>query len=728
MKLVRRRKLAVDTETYLIAAGMAAPPMVCTSWSYGEKPRIERVDGCLELWRAWLSDPLTVLVLINAAFDMAVVCATFPELQDLVLEAYEAGRIRCLMLEQRQLDIRNGCLNGRRGVRYRYSMAAMLKRYFGKERDKGEDTWRLRYGELRYVALSDWPTAATQYACEDASDTYDLSEEIDKQLAQTQDVTRQAYAHFALHLMSCRGIRTDRDKCLKLIEETQKEIARCRAICEKTTLRDARNPNKVHYLVDPNTGKKSLKVARELLIASLPKDTQEGLAAAVEQLKAYNARKAQDARQKVQFSHGLCDQEWRHAERRLDKLLRQDISHERLLQKWPYTEELYRDMMQLVRKPRPFKVLGTPLTKTGMVSVNADAARLSGSPALKALATYTSANTLLKKAQRMLLGADIPLQTTYVTPIATSRTSSRASDAPLVGDNFQNFRRSAMHLDDGTELPGQRECIIPRPGYVFCSIDGDAAEMRGHAQNELDLLGESPLAEVLNSGKNPHRVLGSDLMGYNHKKFERLYKDGDAACLNAAQFSKIPNFALLGGGGWRILPDYARGMNIELDDAHAMELAEAFHTRWYTVKRMHAHYKEYIHKVYEHPRTKFARYIDRYAQACNHPFQHIVASGMKWACCKLAWHQYHSKGLLHGTYSVLFMHDEVLFEIPEDVASEHAWRAARIMIEAFNEYTPDVPLTATPTLMRYFAKGAKTITHDTKRDKDGNPLLLVWGD
>ena len=60
------------------------------------------------------------------------------------------------------------------------------------------------------------------------------------------------------------------------------------------------------------------------------------------------------------------------------------------------------------------------------------------------------------------------------------------------------------------------------------------------------------------------------------------------------------------------------------------------------------------------------------------------------------------------------------------MASEHAWRATKIMIDAYNHYTPDVPMTCQPALMSRFCKGAKTLIHETKKDSDGNPKLLVY--
>ena len=275
------------------------------------------------------------------------------------------------------------------------------------------------------------------------------------------------------------------------------------------------------------------------------------------------------------------------------------------------------------------------------------------------------------------------------------------------------------------ELPGQRECIIPRDGYLFCSIDLDSAEMRGFAQHALEHLGWSELADALNAGLNPHRLLGSDILRCAYPEFDERYKAGDPEAKRAAQFAKIPNFALLGGGGWRILPDYAKGMGIVLADSEAQHLAELFHARWREVKPMHTHYKGFIHDVFEQPITRRLRYYDRYAQACNGQFQARIADAAGLGVVRLAEEMYVPGGQLMGSYTVLHLHDENLIEIPEHCASEHAWRATKIMIDAANVFLPDVPMTAKPALMRRFSKGADHVVHESKRDSDGNPLLLV---
>lgn len=717
------KTIALDTETFLIAPGRAAPRMVCTSYAFDKhnKGLLHAKDPkCRALWIKALKRYR--IIGLNIAYDMAVVLNEWPELANLIFDAYAQGRIEDIKLNQRLLDIENGCLEGKwakgKRVKYRYSLKALAERLLLKFRQKGEDSWQLRYGSLYHETdCNRWPSDARKYAIDDAADLLPM-DEIQQAQSTLRNSGAQAFADFALHLMSCRGIITDPVACNRLIKATQAEIERCRKLCIK------------HELINPVTGKKSIKDARARLLTHLGgKARLKELKHALREREAQNAQKLQTKVDKIKFDFGLSDQEYDAVCSKLERLQAKNISHKELLKRWPYDAALYIAIRSLEQPERAFTIKGIRCTKKGAIKVDAEACKASGDPVLKAYATYTSAKTLLKKTERMMLGSRIPLQTSYQSLIETGRTSSRANDAPLVGDNFQNFRRNALKTDQNEELPGQRECIIARPGYVLCSIDFDAAEMRSFAQLAIWQLGYSRLAEVLNAGRDPHLALAAkSILRISYERAQKLLKAGDKKVKQARQYAKIPNFALLGGGGWSILSDFAKAYDIVLTDDAAKELYEAFHEAWTEVRPMHKYFGSFVHKQYTHPISKRRRYLTRYAQACNNPFQGLTADAAKYACTLLAREMYSPSGSLYGSYAVLFQHDEVIFELDEQYYSEHAWRAAKIMVDAYNAWTPDVRMTAQPAIMRRFAKGAETITHPTKLDADGNKLLLVYGD
>ena len=750
-------KIAADTETSLIRPGLAAPPMACTSWADEDGGSgLYHARDALAPWRRWLTTPDLHLYGLNMAYDTGVAAAEFAELLEPIIEAYLDCRIHDVGLDQRLIDIQNGELDGRwednpdfdpsqpmkgrnkprRWRKNKYALAELALRLYGKYIPKGLDTWRLRYGSLIPVyPLERWPSDARKYAIDDALETIDVHL---FQCAHSQvqpgftiddvlvDSGAQAAAHFALHLQSCRGIRTDGKACQALIAAAEHEIERCRDLCARTladggTLepwqRDSDDSNEAHTLLLPKlggrkgnkhrTGKwtKNLDNARTYMLGALLRDA------------------------------GLPDdQDWQ-------RWLTEKVKHT-----VDTIDEIPKDRHILIEHEdeEGCTEVKVKLTKTGDISLDAEACKDVNDPVLRAYATFTSATTLRNKAKRMFLGSQVPLQTRYQPLVATGRTSSSKSTAPLIGDNFQNFRRNAMENEHGEELPGQRECIISRDGYVLCSIDLDNAEMRSEGQIAIWEVGYSNLADSLNRGEDAHLALAAAQLlklpvPYDQAKL--LYKAKDAEIDNARQFAKVPNFALLGGARAKTMIPYAKGMKITLTETRAIELFEAFHNQWTEIAPMHKSVKqrlragggEYVMRQWVSNRL---RLIDRYTVGCNTPFQGLTADGAKSALLWLAAECYTGKEYaigadgwrirqtgrrspLEGSYPVLFCHDEVIFELIERRAHEAAYRARDIMVQAYNRYTPDVPMTAEPCLMRAWYKSAKTL-HDSKG------RLIVW--
>jgi len=168
--------VSFDTETHLIRQGLSAPPISCLSWEscvvadgldcYHDGPHLVHWTEALPLLRSWLTDPNVILVGHNVAFDLAVVCAEWPELIPLVYQAYEENRITDTMLRQKLIDIANGCYRGfydeesSQFVKLGYSLIELAKRRAGIPIKK--EGFRLFYGPLRNVPLSQWVEAAKE--------------------------------------------------------------------------------------------------------------------------------------------------------------------------------------------------------------------------------------------------------------------------------------------------------------------------------------------------------------------------------------------------------------------------------------------------------------------------------------------------------------------------------------------------------------------------------------
>lgn len=209
------QRICLDTETGLIRPGMQCPELVCVTWASGGQSGLLAWHESLRYLRGWLSDPNTLLYGHNFAFDMAVVCQQFPELFPLVFKAYEENRITCTMLRAMLQDCASGTLREGRKGKGGYSLEALVFKLLDKDisADKGADSWRTRYAELRNIAPEFWPKAARDYAVNDAI----LTEEVfllQESRANPADVFGcefiEARAHFGLKLIEAYGMTTDK--------------------------------------------------------------------------------------------------------------------------------------------------------------------------------------------------------------------------------------------------------------------------------------------------------------------------------------------------------------------------------------------------------------------------------------------------------------------------------------------------------------------------------------
>lgn len=98
---------------------------------------------------------------------------------------------------------------------------------------------------------------------------------------------------------------------------------------------------------------------------------------------------------------------------------------------------------------------------------------------------------------------------------------------------------------------GLRECIVPRPGYVFCSVDFDTAELRALSAFCEQTFGYSRMAEVLRAGEDPHLMLAATLLGITVEEAKRRKKEPEVK--DARQLSKCfhPDTEALTKTGWK---------------------------------------------------------------------------------------------------------------------------------------------------------------------------------
>lgn len=217
---------ALDSETMLIYPGCLAPPVVCVSWARdGDKGVIHHDDPEAE---AWVRDALEgVTVYANAPFDLAVFAAKWPALIGPIFRALDEGRIHDVQTREKLLDLARGTFRFEEDEEGKikakgYSLFDVSKRRLGRHLDK--DTWRMRYHELWDVPLSEWPEGALAYAADDAQATLEIFEAQEDLRQYLGDEAPQVRAHWALHLMSVWGFRTNAEAVDKLEARVRAEI------------------------------------------------------------------------------------------------------------------------------------------------------------------------------------------------------------------------------------------------------------------------------------------------------------------------------------------------------------------------------------------------------------------------------------------------------------------------------------------------------------------------
>jgi DNA polymerase I-like protein with 3'-5' exonuclease and polymerase domains len=352
------------------------------------------------------------------------------------------------------------------------------------------------------------------------------------------------------------------------------------------------------------------------------------------------------------------------------------------------------------------------------ISTSSETLEGSGDPLLEQYAEGSFAIKLLQTYYPILLrGVDTPITSSPRVLVRSGRTSWSKP-------NFQNPPQKG----------GFRDCFIPRPGKVFASIDYSALEMCTLAQVCLTLFGFSRMAEAINAGRDLHcgfagqvlRSRGFDLpdddveriLGKGLYEGQAPLKDHPhyAECKKARQEAKAGNFGFPGGLGVAAFVKFAKGSGVTLTFNQAEDLRKAWFARW---EEMRPYFDMISNASDDSVDGRFTvkqlgsnrlRGGCSYTSGANTWFQGLAADGAKaamWALYKACYIDTTSP--LYGVRMWAFIHDEFLFEGPEETAHLWAPEASRLMVEAMRKYCPDVAIGAEPALMYRWLKDAEPV-------------------
>lgn len=666
------RLVALDTETYLIQPGLLVPPLVCVSMAMGEGKNVllDKEDGC-DVVEKLLADRDVTLVLHNAPFDMAVFAAHRPSLLPAIFQAYADGRVRDTQVRQELLDIARGrrqdngqtfVLRGDTWGKANYSLAGLVGHYLQKDRTAEKttpDAWRMRYHELDGLPLAEWPDAAVAYALDDASDTREVFLRQGGLEGALPTEVVQNQAAWALHLMATWGMRTDR----KAVTELEAKL-----LAEQDAVRG-------------KLKKAGILVARRATSDETP-DFHE---VRLKHKKLTKKEVANYAPEQVEYRDAVpylvtevsTPMRWAKDTKRLEA----------------YVERVYKRKGKLASR-----------TDSGRIATNKDTLYQSGSRLLELVADGGGVDKILGTYVPMLkTGTETPINARFRVLVNSGRTS-------CAEPNLQN-------LPSGRRVGGVRECFVPRPGFVFVSVDYDTLELRALAQACLTLFGESTMARAINDGRDLHSAVGAEMLGLTYQQVELGKKEKGSKEKKARDAAKAFNFGAPGGLGAASLVEFARATyGITLTEEQAREMKAQWLKAWPEMKRYFAWINEQVglgDAVLTHPNTGFVRGGVGYTDGCNHLFQHLAATGAKMALFHVAWESYVQRNTaLFGTRPVAFIHDEIVAEVPEDRAHEASMRLAQVMVEQMARVIPDVKIGASPALMWRWYKEATEVFVD----------------
>lgn len=624
--------IVFDTETFLIAPGRQAPPLVCVSWRTEGREGVTHWSESHDLLRAiWSGE----VVGHNTAFDAAVTCAAFPDLVPEVFAAYAENRVECTLIREQLLDIRAGRFEGYEKsdgsfVKPTYSLATLVAKYLGRDilASKGPDAWRLRYSELWHLPIASWPREAIEYPLDDVRHTEAVY------LAQCADpggpiahAKQRAAVDFALKLTSAWGLRTSPATVGALRRRTEEGMTLLQRDLE------------AQGFIRPN-GVRDTKAVKAFIVAA--EDRRKGIEG-----EAFEPRTRPTPKGEISLSSGaLAD----------------------LAEEYPILET-YGEFGELK-------------------------------------------SVMAKDVAALTLGVTTPIHSRFGMASSDRVTSSKP--------NVQNWR----------VYPGIRECFVPREGYVFIQADYSGMELATLATVCLRLVGRSALADALIAGKDPHLVLGAQLMGTSYAEAVALYAAKDPDAQLARKRAKPINFGLPGGLGLSRLIEFSK---LQYGVDLTPELAAEYRDTWFRTWPEMRPYFAYVRSLKRGESKRGNDYVVRevvtgrvrggcrYTAACNDHFQALGASMSQRALFEVTREAFTVReSPLWGVRPVNYVHDEIIAEAPERTASAAARRMSRVMGDVARAYLPEVGCEAPPVVMRLWSKAAHEILDPSSGD------LLPW--
>lgn len=359
-----------------------------------------------------------------------------------------------------------------------------------------------------------------------------------------------------------------------------------------------------------------------------------------------------------------------------------------------------------------------PRTPTGAAQTGELVLESAESPKLQAFAEYA---TLIK-----CLNNDVPnLRASGTGWISTRYGMADTLRTTSSGDK-KGQRSGLIAMQNLKQFGGIRECIRPRPGFSFYNVDASGLELCSLAQLCVTRLGRRGMAQAIAAAGTPgviHTRVGAQMAHQTEAEFAARLKAKDPTATLIRTRAKNGVFGYMGGLGAATYVDYiakaSKGkVRITLDEAKQIK-----RDLFAAVPDIEAWLRDACESsdggdTFD---AEIGYGIVRagiwYAASRNNPFQSLAAECMSEVVVDLSEACY--TGVLSGARPCLFVHDELLFEVPS--GSEHDFEQTflRLAKAATTRVMPDVPVMWEGEATDRYSKSAKRVV-----SPDGR--LLVW--
>lgn len=363
-----------------------------------------------------------------------------------------------------------------------------------------------------------------------------------------------------------------------------------------------------------------------------------------------------------------------------------------------------------------------PRTATGQPGRSEMVLSEATDPRLQAFAAYNGLiKTITNDVPNLLAVGGSWISTRYGMADTTRTTSGsgrkRKSEAPNGLIAMQNLRQRG----------GVRECIRPRPGYAFYDADASGLELCTFAQNCKTFLGRTDVADMINAAGSPgaiHTAVAAAMTRASVEDVKRALAAKDPHMIQVRTRAKNGVFGYMGGLGTARFVDYVRTLSkgkTVITQADAETTKRAVHAALPALPA----YLKWVGESERHdgmfdclmPGYNIVRRNVWYCAAANNPFQGLAAAVLTEVLIDLARECY--VGSFSTVRPCLFVHDEVLCEVPVDMIADFDAAFTDLAKNAAARVMPDV-------ITVWEAEATDRFSKQAKRVLDEHGRLCVW--